>query len=155
MRMRRIARMFAVTLTWAALATAGEHKIEELAWLTGDWELLAGPQKTDEHWSHAAGGTMFATSRTIVSGKTVFFEFLRIETRESGIYFVGQPKGRPGTDFKLVRLDGQSVVFENLAHDFPKRILYRREADGSLFARVEGDGSESEKPQDYRYKPRK
>ena len=52
-----------------------------------------------------------------------------------------------------MQLEGQSAVFENLHHDFPKRILYRKNSDGSLTARVEGDGSEKEKPQDYHFLP--
>lgn len=153
--MRRITRIVLFALAWTALVAAEPARVEDLAWMTGDWELGAGPMTTEEHWSRVAGGTLLGTGRTIAGGKTVFFEFMRIETRADGIYFVGQPKGGPGTDFKLVRVEGKSVTFENLGHDFPKRILYRREPDGGLFARVEGDGSESEKPQEYRYKPRR
>ena len=67
---------------------------------------------------------------------------------------MAHPKARtPGTDFKLVRLVGNEAVFENLTHDFPKRVIYRRNADGTLTARVEGDGTEKEKPQDFIYRP--
>ena len=31
-----------------------------------------------------------------------------------------------------------AALFENTAHDFPQRIIYRRDADGSLLARIEG-----------------
>lgn len=129
-------------------------KIESLAWMSGDWELGHEKMQIDEHWTHAAGGTMFGTSRTIADGKTVFFEFLRLETRADGIYYVAQPRGGKGTDFKLVKSDDKSATFENLKHDFPKRILYRRESETSLVARIEGDGTEREKPQDFHYRAR-
>ena len=45
----------------------------------------------------------------------------------------------------------REAVFENPNHDFPKRIIYRLETGGGLWARVEGDGSEKEKPLDFRY----
>jgi Domain of unknown function (DUF6265) len=78
-------------------------------------------------------------------GKSVFFEYLRIESRGSDIYYVAHPKARtPGTDFKLTRLTRQEAVFENPAHDFPKRIIYRKSGDGKLSARIEGDGTEKE-----------
>ena len=129
-------------------------KIEDLAWMSGDWETAPGRMQIDEHWTRAAGGSMFGVSRTVAGGKTVFFEYLRIETRGTDIFYVAHPKARtPGTDFKLVKLNVQEAVFENLTHDFPKRIIYRKNTDGTLTARVEGDGTEKEKPQDFRYHP--
>ena len=108
----------------------------------------------DEHWTKIAGGSLIGMSRTVAGGKTVFFEYLRIEARGDGIYYVAHPKARtPGTDFKLTRLTGQEAVFENPAHDFPKRVIYRKNGDGTLTARVEGDGTGKEKPQDFHYRP--
>ena len=37
------------------------------------------------------------------------------------------------------------VVFENPQHDFPQRIIYRLEKDGSLLARIEGVNQGREK----------
>ena len=135
--------------------SAQSFKIEDLSWISGDWETAPGGRmQIDEHWTKAAGGSLFGVSRTVAGGKTVFFEYLRIETRGADIFYVAHPKARtPGTDFKLVKLQGQEATFENLAHDFPKRIIYRKNTDGSLTARVEGDGTEKEKPQDFQYRP--
>ena len=127
--------------------------VANVSWMAGNWESEPGRVQTDERWSPIAGGTMMGTSRTVAGDRTVFFEFLRIESRPDGVYYVAQPKGRhPGVDFKLVRATDMEAVFENLAHDFPKRIIYRKAADGSLTARIEGDGTEKEKPQEFRYR---
>jgi hypothetical protein len=129
-------------------------EIQDLAWMSGDWETAPGHMQIDEHWTKVGGGSLIGMSRTVAGDKTVFFEYLRIEARGSEIYYVAHPRARtPGVDFKLVRLSGQEAVFENLAHDFPKRVIYRKNADGGLTARVEGDGTEKEKPQDYKYRP--
>jgi hypothetical protein len=129
-------------------------KIEDLAWISGDWETVPGRMQIDEHWTKVAGNSLIGMSRTIAGGKTVFYEYLRIEARGADIYYVAHPKARtPGTDFKLARLTEQEAVFENLAHDFPKRIIYRKNGDGTLTARIEGDGTEKEKPQDFQYRP--
>ncbi len=77
--------------------------------------------------------------RTLKDGKTVFFEYLRIEARADGIFYVAHPKARPGTDFKLTRLTANEALLENPTHDNPKKILYRKNPDGSLTACVEGD----------------
>lgn len=134
--------------------TASPLTIESVAWIAGNWELVDGSMTIDERWSPVAGNTMIGTGRTISGDRTVFFEFLRIEGRADGVVYVSQPKGRhPGTEFKLVRAGRREAVFENLAHDFPKRITYRLGDDGGLTARIEGDGTEKEKPQEFRYRP--
>jgi hypothetical protein len=73
----------------------------------------------------------------------VEFEYLRIEQRPEGIFYVAHPQARcPATDFKMTRLATMEVVFENPAHDFPKRIVYRKTGDGWLIATVDaGPGS--------------
>ena len=62
---------------------------------------------------------MLGMSRTVSGARTVSFEYLRIETRPDGIYYVAHPRAKsPGTDFKLVRSDRGQAVFENPSHDF-------------------------------------
>ncbi|MGH9814264.1 MAG: DUF6265 family protein, partial [Candidatus Acidiferrales bacterium] len=61
----------------------------------------------------------------------------------------------PPTDFKLIKLEGPSVVFENLAHDFPQRIIYKKNADGTLDARVEGERNGQLSGQDFHFRPAK
>jgi len=57
-----------------------------------------------------------------------------------GVYYVAHPKARcPGTDFKLTRASATEAVFEKPQHDFPKRIIYRKGADDSLTASIDGD----------------
>lgn len=128
-------------------------RIAELAWIAGNWQTAAGKRaQVDEHWSAPAGGSLLGMSRTIVGDKTVEFEYLRIEQRADAIYYVAHPKARcPGTDFKLTRLSGQEAVFENPAHDFPKRIIYRKTSDGSLVASI--DAGEGTKSQSFSYLP--
>src|SRR5258706_4807753 len=93
---------------------------------------------TEEQWSKPAGDTMLGLSRTLKAGKTVFSEFMRIEKTPDGfVYRARILPGQPGTLFKMIRSTDTEVVFENPAHDFPQRILYRK-VDGGLFARIEG-----------------
>ncbi len=50
----------------------------------------------------------------------------------------------PQTDFKLTRVTGQEVIFENPTHDYPKRVIYRKKPDGSLVASIHaGEGTKS------------
>ena len=98
-----------------------------------------------------AGASMMGMSRTVAGDKTVEFEYLRIEQRADGIYYVAHPKARcPGTDFKLMRASATEAVFENPQHDFPKRIIYRKGADDSLTASI--DGGEGTKAMTYAFR---
>jgi Domain of unknown function (DUF6265) len=129
-----------ITFGSGILITAAEHDISQLTWMAGDWQTAPGGRaQIEEHWTQPAGGSMLGMSRTVAGNRTAEFEFLRIEQRDDGIYYVAQPKGRcPATDFKLTRVGSQEAVFENPQHDFPKRITYRKMADDSLTAAIDG-----------------
>ena len=149
-----VAIALAVTLAilWSARvgqqtrAAGAKPKIPGLAWISGNWQTAGGRAHIEEHWTLPAGGTMIGMGRTVVGNKTVEFEFLRIEERGDDIFYVANPNANcPQTDFKLTRLTGQEVVFENSEHDFPKRIIYRKKSDGSLVASVDaGEGTKSQ-----------
>lgn len=151
-------------LGWLALAgglspaargqVGTKPSLRDLAWLSGTWALETPRGRTEEHWMDVGGNMILGVSRTLAGGKTVFFEFLRIEERADGIYYVAQPQGRPGTAFKLTKLDGHHATFESPTHDFPKRILYSRNPDGSLTARIDA-GEGSRRAREFPYKPRK
>jgi len=124
--------------------------IANLAWISGTWVVETERSRTEEHWTAAASNALLGMSRTLRGDRMVAFEYLRIVQREDGIYYVAQPGGRPATDFKLTSFDGATAVFENPQHDFPKRILYKKNADGSLTARV--DGGEGTRGEDFPFK---
>lgn len=129
-----------LSITRSTKSASTITSISELAWISGDWQTAAGGRaQIEEHWTQPAGGSLLGMSRTVAGGKTAEFEFLRIEQREDGIHYVAQPKGRcPQTDFRLTRGTDQEAVFENPAHDFPKRIIYRKTAEDALTASIDG-----------------
>ena len=92
----------------------------------------------EENWLPPAGGIMLGMHRDVRPEGKLFFEFLRIELKESGPVYIAQPRGREATHFPLKKSDGLRVTFENPEHDFPKRIIYWKES-ARLCARVEGD----------------
>ena len=133
-------------------ADAPAANVSLLAWLSGDWEIRNGDAYTEEHWTKPRGGTMIGMGRVIARDKTLYFEHLRIETRPDGIYYVAQPRGQAPTDFKAIELDATHGVFANPEHDFPKRIIYRKNSDGSVTARVEGDAGSKEQAEEYPFR---
>lgn len=81
---------------------------------------------------------MMGINRTVRQSRTVAFEYMRIEKRPDGIYYLASPNGRyPPTPFKLIEVSDNKVVFENPEHDYPQRVIYRRKGD-MLYGRIEG-----------------
>jgi hypothetical protein len=114
--------------------------LHDLSWLAGSWQLTSGARCVEEHWTLPSANMLVGTSRTVEGGRTVSFEFLRIEARADGIYYVPQPGGRPPVDFKLSTENAAALVFLNPGHaDHLKRIVYRRQGDAGMSARIEGE----------------
>ncbi len=109
-----------------------------LEWLAGMWSGMDGATKVEEHWMRPAAGVMLGVHRDVDSAGFVWFEYLRIETRNGTTVYAAMPGGRPATIFPLKEIGRNSVVFENVENDFPQRIIYQLNDDGSLLARIEG-----------------
>ena len=116
-----------------------EPALAHLDWLTGSWASTTDGTSSEEHWTHARAGTMFGVNRTMRGGKTVFFEYLRIEARPDGVYYLAAPLGRhPPTEFRMTAHADHRVTFENPQHDFPTSITYWLDGD-TLHATAQGE----------------
>lgn len=115
-----------------------DDPLHELAWLSGAW-LARRPtgEVIEEFWLAPNGGTMIGSGRSVKSGKTEFFEYLRIESRGKDIVYVASPRGAGTTEFTATKVDGTTAIFENPKHDWPKRLTYVVAKDG-VHVRVEG-----------------
>ena len=123
----------------AAPAVAGAQPLEHMAWLTGCWTADGGEPGSSEVWMPPAGGTMLGLGRTVRKGKTVEHEFIQIRPSADGkLVYLALPSGQTATSFSLKTLAEGEVIFENLQHDFPHRVIYRLQANGKLLARIEG-----------------
>ncbi len=111
--------------------------LEQVAFFTGTYRGSTKEGLVEEQWSAACGGTMLGVGRTVLAGKTTFFEFLRVERRADGVFYVAQPRGGPATEFRLVTAATNEARFENPLHDFPRVITYRK-VGADLVTRVEG-----------------
>jgi hypothetical protein len=139
-------------LLFCGVLRAQERDLSTFGWLAGGWESTEGPS-TEERWTSPTSNLMLGVSRTVSDGKTVGFEFMRLEKRGPEIYYVPQPNGRPPVDFKLTAAENGAFVFENASGvDRVHRIEYRREGEDRLYARI--DGVQNGKPflLEYRYR---
>jgi hypothetical protein len=133
-----------------AVAQEKTFTINDLDWMKGCWSRNEGQRETTEHWLGPAGGTMLGISRTVAEGSTVEIEFMQIRENAKGeIIFIARPEGQPEATFKLIKGGDREVIFENPKHDFPHRVIYRLQGDGSLLGRIEGMSKGKEKSVDF------
>lgn len=118
---------------------AAEGDLEKLAWLSGCWKSQSAEAGSGEQWTSIAGGTMLGISRTVRQGRTVDFEFMQLRyLADRTLVFVAQPSGQSTTVFPLLRISDTEAAFENPQHDFPQRVVYARDGESRLVARIEG-----------------
>ncbi len=114
----------------------------QLAWLEGCWRGSVNQREFREQWLPLRGGVMLGVNHTVMDGKTVDFDYLRIESRADGIYYVITPPDAKGIAYKLGEVtspDGDTVFpFANPTQEFPREITYRRNTEGWLYATVDG-----------------
>ena len=151
---KRMAIGVLISMTVGMLSSASQRSgVDRLEWISGCWASDDGKERTEETWMKPAGQSMIGMSRTVAGGKTVFTEHLQIREANGQIaYIVALGMGAKSTVFKLIKSSDNEVVFENAEHDFPQRIIYRRESTDTLFARIEGQEKGVNKAMDFRYK---
>jgi hypothetical protein len=135
-------RLLVSVLMVAPLATLGAQSatLARAGWLAGCWELRASNRVTLEMWMPPLGDLMLGASRTTVGTATSEFEQLRLKAEGDRLVYTSIPSGQREASFPSITLSDTLLVFENTAHDFPQRIIYRRRGTDSIVARIEGPG---------------
>ena len=115
-------------------------KLSDLKWMAGCWE--GNDEKSrmviSEMWMKPSGNAMMGVGRTMKSEKLADFEFLRIVEDANGLAYISRPSAnKEDTTFKMLRSSADEIVFENARHDFPQRIIYKRNGQ-NMTARIEG-----------------
>jgi hypothetical protein len=149
-----------VLLAVAALAPArlvGQaavpaERLARLEWMAGCWEGISGPRVVQEHWTRPRAGLMLGGSRTVQGDSLVEFEQVRLLERGGRLVYAAAPSGQAPAEFESVAVSDSSATFENLAHDFPQRIIYRRMGRDSLLARVEATRGGQLRGRDFPYR---
>jgi hypothetical protein len=123
-------------------ATPAPPSLASLAWLAGCWQGAVNMRDFREQWMPLRGGLIVGASHTVIGERTQNFEYMRIEARPDGIFYVVAPSGANETAFRLTgeTSDGEARIFtfSNPGNDFPQTIIYRRDTKGWLYAHVEG-----------------
>ena len=149
--MNLLVTVAAALLSMPAPPADAPRGLDDLSWMSGCWMQTRPDGFVEEHWMKPAGGALLGMSRTVKGNRTTEWEFLRIADEGGRLAYVARPSGQAENVFPLKTLSETEVVFEDPKHDFPQRIVYRRNADGSITARVEGEMGGKVKGVDFPY----
>jgi hypothetical protein len=118
----------------------------KLAWIEGTWvrtNAKAGRSAT-EQWVKGNGEEWTGLTVSMKGSDTTLVERMKLITHDGAIYYVADvPENKEPVPFKVTAIDKDGFTCENPAHDFPKKIAYRREGN-NLRAVISGDGKEIE-----------
>jgi hypothetical protein len=129
--------------------------LQAAQWLLGEWISRDGDKIFTESWTRLSdvtfegeGVTTKDTSSTPIDG-----ESLRLTQMGSGVFYISKvTHNRLPIAFELTTCESQRLVFENLAHDFPKRLEYLATGADTLKVSVT-DGENKGFTLDFRRKP--
>jgi hypothetical protein len=118
------------------------NKLDTISWFIGSWQQEDSGNVFTEAWSRQNDSVWVGTGQLVtVLGDTAFSEALQLVNIHDTLWYVptigNQNNGQP-VRFMEKEITDTSIVFENLSHDFPQRIIYIRENQNEILARVEG-----------------
>lgn len=118
--------------------------LQSVAWLLGTWRAESRDTLISETWVAVSDTTYEGrgVTRSRTDGSTREEEDLRLVAMGDGVFYVAKvaQNERP-VAFRLTSCADGRFVFENPAHDFPRRIEYRRVDDARFEAHVSDGGS--------------
>ena len=103
-----------------------EPKLENIAWISGNWKGEAFGGLTEENWSEPSGGSMMATFKLINDGKVSFYEIEIIREVENTLilqlkHFENDLKGwetkDETVDFPLKEITPTKAIFEGMTFE--------------------------------------
>ncbi len=141
---------FSQTITQKRVANP--KRVASLEWMAGSWVQERGNEKVLESWVGPSNGTMAAVNLSSWETGKTSYEFLRIIDTQETMSYIASPSGQAPVEFQFKEAGNQRVVFENLAHDFPQRIIYWRDGE-KLAARIEGKLQGKERSDEWRFSP--
>ena len=150
--MHRATAILALLLLPAAALSADCGSLGELRWLLGSWTADGERATFHESWAEVAPRTFEGAGleRSKPGGEAKGGEVLRLVEMAGSVFYLSKvTHNELPVAFRLAGCEDGSYVFENPAHDFPKRLAYRRDGDDRLVVRA-SDGGENGFTLDFR-----
>lgn len=112
----------------------------DLLFLEGTWKVEN--KETYETWKRGEGNTLKGNSYKIKEGKKIITEELLIKSLNNSMVYQARVLDQNNAqviDFVWNKDVKDKYSFENLSHDFPKKVQYTKLNDSTLFVEVLGE----------------
>lgn len=155
MTLVRTAWLLAAVWLPAAAGAADCGTLDSLRWLLGDWNADGSKTSFHESWRELDGRTFsgIGIERAQPDGAVKGSEDLRLVEMGGAVFYVSKvTHNELPVAFRLTACADGVFVFENAAHDFPRRLEYRRQGEAELAVRV-SDGGDRGFTLDFRRAP--
>jgi hypothetical protein len=123
---------------------AGEcDSLADLRWMIGHWTADGDRTMFNESWTEATALTFEGTGveQSKPDGAAKGGEALRLVEMSDGVFYISKvAHNELPIAFRLSSCNGDSYIFENPAHDFPRRLEYRRDGEDRLVVTVSDGG---------------
>lgn len=117
--------------------------LNEFSFLEGTWKMEN--KENYETWKIKNENELEGSSYKMKADKKIVSEFLSIKKTEGKVIYtaqvVNQNDGKP-IEFVLNKEVKNKISFENLTHDFPKKIQYTKLDETTLFVEVLGENDQ-------------
>jgi uncharacterized protein DUF6265 len=130
-----------VVLALMVVAGNVSGAVTDLHWLAGAWCGTNQGVVNEEVWLPPRAGSLVGVHRDSKDGRLRGFEYFRIVEDGDDLVYWAQPNGIAAVAFRARTVGANAVDFLNPAHDFPKRVSYRRIDQQTLVARID-DGTD-------------
>ena len=129
----------AAQLAPAAAVALQDAALERFAWLEGEWSRPTRRGTAVESWRRVEGFG-FVGGMVVVpadGGAEFATEALLLAEMGGEVFYFAYPRENPRpVAFQLVSQEGDTAVFENPDHDFPQRIVYRRDGPDAMVVTI-------------------
>jgi hypothetical protein len=147
--------LFLVLCGFSQESTFTQKDFEKLKPIVGTWLNKRARGDIYETWTRKSEKEFAGMSYTLANADTTPLEKVRLYIQGSEIVYApiaARQNDEKEILFKLKSIEGHRFVFENLQHDFPKRIVYDFRSSDSLYAHIEGEVQSRQRRIDYPYR---
>lgn len=135
------------------------EELDKAKWILGDWEQKDSMGTLTESWESLDDSTYIGRALYISTNKdTLHNETMAILQNGDFLIYSTVIKGENGDEPTLfqMREDTDSLlVFENPKHNYPKKIIYRRNKDATALITISGTQNGKPSTENYRMQKKK
>jgi hypothetical protein len=133
-----------LTILLLSMGVFAQNAFDKVSWLTGCWGGdMKGGSVYEECWTRPFANFMQGSGRMIKGDKILMREHITIEKEGDDLvmyvlnYGAKMKAEQDPTPFKLTKSSATELVFENPKHDYPQRIIYKKDTNGDITAFIE------------------